>query len=70
MYSQRKKQQSIVSQHVLSLDILILNKKLQKHGLPQDLLRHVRDCVDTLRQARKLLKKKRLRATTNSSTGI
>lgn len=41
----------------MSFDIPIVSKILQEHGLLQEFLRHVSDCLDTLRLARKLFNK-------------
>lgn len=56
-YVSKRENPILVGHNVLSFDIPILSKKLQEHGLLQEFLRHVSDCLDTLRLARKLFNK-------------
>lgn len=56
-YVSKREKPILVGHNVLSFDIPILSKKLQEHGLLQEFLRHVSDCLDTLRLARKLFNK-------------
>lgn len=56
-YLSKREKTVLVGHNVLSFDIPILYRKLQEHNLLSEFLRHVTDCLDTLKLARKLFSK-------------